>query len=258
MSGPVVIRVKEEESQRNLLCVPASTTQSAEQLHHQVQRAVRRARNCAAADISYTAGSEELSVSLGDVLNAARGHPLHASVAPQAGALDVTALVDVPPDQPRDQGAPAAAGSPSTSSAQQSNGGDSHSALKTAEKLVSLQYLALLYPKKPMKHDKQKGRQLDELGKGNLWQFADRGDLPSSRPEDRLAFRAFTRMILRCSTIRNNPAAGSAAFVRSELGRQVVSCMNHSCTSALWEKRFQHAPLCMLAGESPPRSPPCA
>ena len=219
MSEPVLVLVKEDESDRILLSVPASTSQSEESLHQQVERAVRRAHHHqgATAYISYKSGALGVSVSLADALNAARGQPLHPSVQPHAGILEVTAQVDVLPDQPRG-GAPGAAAS-TASAKEQSNGDSSTDALKKAESMVSQGSLALLYPKKLMKHDSLKGSRLGQLGKGNLWQFADRGDSRKSSPLERLAFRAFLKMCLRTSPVRKNPAAGPAKVICHELGR---------------------------------------
>ena len=98
MSGkPIVISINDER-QRALLNVLSTTSQSAESLHVQVQQAARRANNGAAVDISFRAGALELSVSLEDLLKAARGKPQHPSLAPQDGKLVATAQVDVLPD----------------------------------------------------------------------------------------------------------------------------------------------------------------
>lgn len=207
MSGQAVlisVRPDGGEDQRALLNVLSSTTQSVESLHVKVQQAARRANNGAAVDIGYTAGALELSVSLEDVLKAARGEPEHPSLDPQDGKLVVTAHASVLPDQPGASSGP----TPKSKSKVTSSSSRSDHSYSAIQKIVHL-----VYPKEPMSKDNVAGKELEEKGKGADWQVQPRvppGVGPARKftvayPSARLAWTALMMRSQKVSTDRSNP-----------------------------------------------------
>jgi hypothetical protein len=200
----VLISVRPDggKNQRALLNVLSCTDQSAESLHTQVQWEVRKSNGAAAVDISYRAGMLGLSVSLGDVLKAARGELVHPSLAPQDGVLVVTASVDLLPDQLGASSRPTPHGK-STVSRRRSDHG--YSAIQKVVHLV--------YPKEPMSKDNVAAKELEEKGKGAEWQVQPRvppgvgaaRKFTVAYPSARLVWTALVMRSQKVSTDRSNP-----------------------------------------------------
>ena len=217
MSQSVLISIK-DESQRPLLHVHSSTSQSAERLHAQVLQAMCDARG-AVADVSYKAGAPvELSLSLEDVLSAARGETTHLQqfLAPQAGVLVVTAKAHLLPDQP-------AAGSSVPGRRRSTSEGTS----KTDPGYASIQKVVhKLYPKERMSKDNLSGKKLEAKGRGDEWQVMPRVprgataalEFTQANPVARLAWTALLLRGQKVTTNRSCPGE-STKKLKEALGK---------------------------------------